>query len=188
MKRTLKIFAISAFAAVLLSSCDLDLFPTYAIAYQEDAQMIANATDLTAYEKGVFATFRSIQYDEYSMTEEIQCDAFNATTGYGNRWGGVHRGDKSFTTTDYYVLDFWGANYVAIKNYNILLGAIDNVPESIAAKAKIVKGETAFFRAFSYLNLARHFAKDYDPATAETDLCVPLVSFTTRMKSLPALP
>lgn len=175
MKRTIKIFAISAISALLLSSCDLDLFPTSAIAYQEGAQMITNSNELTAYEKGVFASFRSLFYGEYSMTEDIQLDGFNATVNYGNNWGGVHRGDNSFTSSDYYVRDYWGANYLAIKNYNILLATIDNVPENIAVAAKIVKGETCFFRAFSYLNLVRHFAKDYDPATAETDLGVPVV-------------
>lgn len=175
MKRTIKIFAISATAAVLLSSCDLNLFPTNAIAYQEGAQMINNATELTSYEKGVQASFRGCLYGEYSMTQDLQCDGFNATIGYGNNWGGVHRGDNSFTSSDYYVRDFWAANYTAIKNYNVLLGTIDSVPEDIVDKAKIVKGETYFFRAFSYLNLVRHFAKDYDPATAETDLGVPVV-------------
>lgn len=174
MKRTIKIFAITA-AAVLLSSCDLDLFPTNAIAYQEGAQMITTKDELTAYEKGILASFRGSLYGEFSMTEDIQCDAFNATVGFGNNWGGVHRGDNSFTSSDYYVRDFWGVNYIAIKNYNILLAAIDNVPEDIAADAKIVKGEACFFRAFSYLNLVRHFAKDYDPATAETELGVPVV-------------
>ncbi len=173
--KTIKIFALSAFAAVLLSSCDLDLYPTYAIAYKEGGQMITSKTELADYERGLFASFRGIQYGEYSMTEEIQCDGFNATISYGNNWGGVHRGDKSFSSSDYYVRDFWGANYIAIKNYNVLLGTIDNVPEDIAKDAKIVKGEACFFRAFSYLNLVRHFAKDYAPATADTDLGVPVV-------------
>ena len=173
-----KIFGyISSIAVTLavMTSCDLNLTPTTSIAFKEGAQMITSKTELDEYERGILSSFRSLHYGEFSMTSDICCDGFNATQNYGNNYGGVHRLDDTFKSDDYNVLDHWSANYSAIKNYNVLLEALDNLPEDLKEPSKVVAGEAYFFRAWSYLTLVRLFAKDYNPATAETELAVPVI-------------
>jgi hypothetical protein len=47
--------------------------------------------------------------------------------------------------------------------------------EELLPATDLLKGITLFCRASSYLTLARHFSADYDPATAATELSVPLI-------------
>ncbi len=169
-------YIISAVASVsLLASCNLDLYPISSIAYDEDARLIQTKANLTALENGLLGSFRSCQMGEYTIASEVEMDCFNATIDFGNNYGGIHKTDYNFTSSDYYVEDYWSANYSAIKNYNIFIAAADDVDEEIKADTQVVLGEAYFLRAASYLNLARHFAKPYKAATAATELCVPLV-------------
>ena len=139
MKKTILNICAVAVSAVLLASCNLDLFPNSAIAYDEDGQLIQTASNLKSFENGILASYRSYQNGEFYMTEEVQLDGFNATIDFGNNYGGVHKTDHNFTATDYYVEDYWSYSYSAIKDYNIMIAACDNVPEAIAADARIVK-------------------------------------------------
>ena len=174
MKRYIKI-AIAAFAgAALVSSCDLNLVPNSAISYQEDEPLIQTQSNLDALENGILSSFRARQNGGYVESVEFQFDGFNATVDYGNNYGALHKSDYNFTSSDYDVEDLWADNYASIKNYNILIAAAENVDESLAAATAVVKGEAHFFRAWSYLQLARAFGKQYS-SSASSDLCVPLV-------------
>ncbi len=174
MKTSILNLCAVALGVAAVSSCDLDLFPNNAIAYDEGGQLIQTSSNLTSLENGILSSYRSYQNGEFYMTEELMLDGFNATIDFGNNYGGVHTTDYNFTSSDYYVEDYWSYSYSAIKNYNILIAAAGNVPESLAARARTAKGEAYFFRAATYLNLARHFGKAYS-STSSTDLCVPLV-------------
>lgn len=170
------IFRILSAAAVVAvaAACDLNLAPNSAIAYVEGEPLIQTAANLTAMENGILARYRSVQNGDYVMPQEFMFDAFNATIDFGNNYGPIHKTDQNFTSADYDVEDFWAGNYFAIKDYNVLIAAADNVPDDLKEAVMVVKGEAHFFRASSYLNLARHFGKAYS-ASASTDLCVPLV-------------
>lgn len=168
-----KILTIGA-AAFVLASCDLDLTPKNAIAYQEGGQLFQTATDVDAFRTGIYASFRACQSGRYTVTEEFQLDNFNAHVDYGNNYGPIHRMDDSFTAGDYDVEAMWASNYSAIKNYNIVIASADNCAEGLEDDAALVKAEAYFFRAYSYIQLARHFGKAYS-SSADTDLCVPLV-------------
>ena len=175
MKKILKYIIVSTFTAALLSACNMNLVPINSVTYEEDGQLIQSEASLNALENGMLSSFRAIQMGTYSITSELMMDGFNATLDYGNNWGGIHRATASdFTSSDYDVEDYWAGNYSAIKNYNIFINSADDVDESLEAKRDVVLGEAYFFRAMSYLNLARHFGKAYS-STASTDLCVPLV-------------
>lgn len=170
-----KILTVTA-AALVAVSCDLDLTPRNSIAYQEDGVLFQNSNDVTSFRTGIYASFRGCQGGTYSMIEEFQLDGFNAHIDYGNNYGPLHRCDDTFNSGDYDVEDFWHYNYTGIKNYNIVIANADKSDESVRAEARLVKGEAFFFRAFSYLQLARHFGKAYDKASADKDLCVPLIT------------
>lgn len=158
-------------------SCNLDLYPDTSIPYDKDVPMIQTEEDLNGYDRGVYANFRACQSGTFKIADDVMFDAFNATTEYGNRLGGLHRLDGSFTSADEYVTDFWYSLYVSIKNYNI---AIEQVPMSTLDREIYgdaldnLMADAKAARAWSYLQLARRFGKAYNPATAATDLCVPL--------------
>ena len=176
MKRILKTIAISVSAVAVLASCDLNLVPIDSITYEEGGQLIQTEANLTALENGVLHSFRALQMGKYSLTSDLMMDGFNATLDYGNNYGSVHRVTADdFNSGDYDVRDYWMNNYIALKNYNILIAAAETANEDLKDKVDVVLGEALFCRAMSYLNLARHFGKAYNSATAATDLCVPLV-------------
>lgn len=175
MNNILKYFIVGGAAVTMLSSCDLNLLPTTSIPYEEGGELFLTENDVTAFQNGVMASYRALQYGVYTQTTEVQCDGFNATIDYGNNYGSIHRCDQTLTPGDYDTEDMWQNNYVAIKNYNIAIANADNVNEDLKASASILKGIALYCRASSYLTLTRHFGNAYDPATASTDLSVPLV-------------
>ena len=158
-------------------SCNLEQYPTSAVVYEEGARIIATRDDLLAFEAGIMNFYRAVHGGGYNVTEDVMFDGFNATAGFGNNYGSVHRLDDSFTTSDGYVESAWSNNYIVIKNYNVLIDALDqeqNIPSGTEAMAKIVQGEAYFFRAEAYLNLVRHFSPDYDP-DQDSEYGVPIV-------------
>ncbi len=176
MKNILRNILLGGVAVMLLASCDMDLAPSTQIPYDEDKPLFVVDTDVEQFQNGVLASYRSLQGGSFTQSSEVMCDAFNATVGFGNNYGSIHRTDASFTSSDSYAESMWASHYSAIKNYNIVLeGLKKGVPEGQEDYGEILKGITLFCRASSYLTLARHFGPAYDPATAEEDLCVPLV-------------
>lgn len=178
MNKISKYILLLGLGAVVLTSCNMDEAPTYAINVEEGDSLINSKGSLELMENGMLASYRSCQYGEFSQAEEIQCDGFNAASGYGNNYGGIHRSDDSFTADDYYTRDFWAYNYSAIKDYNVFLSSLELFkPASAAlqAQAKVCRGEAYFLRAASYLQLVRHYAKAYNASTASTELGVPVV-------------
>ena len=176
MKRhIIRLFAAAAALSVLVS-CNLDLYPISAVAYDEDGVLIENTTNLTAIENGILSSFRSLQNGDNMIVEDLMFNGFNATVDFGNNYGAIHKTDYNFTSSDYDVEDFWSSHYTAIKNFNIAIAntSEDKVDASFAAAAKLVQGEAYFFRAHAYLQLARHFGKAYS-SSATSDPCVPLV-------------
>ncbi len=179
MKKYSKILMSLSFVGLLMSSCSMDVKPTTATVYDpEVSALINNFEELQYYINGIYSSFRSTQYGSATMPMEFMCDGFNASAGFGNNMGGIHRTDDSFRATDYDTEYVWETNYSAIKDYNVFLEAVEEY-EAENDEAEWYKecgiGEAKFFRAFAYLTLVRHFAKDYEPSTAKTDLGVPIV-------------
>ncbi len=176
MKNILRNIIVGVVGAAVLASCDLDLRPTTAIVYDENEPIFVLASDVESFQNGILASYRALHGGTFTQSPEVMCDAFNATTGFGNNYGSIHRTDASFTPSDNYAESVWGNHYAAIKNYNIVIvGAQKQIPEGLEANVDILKGTAYFCRAYSYLTLARYFGKAYNPSTAHTDLCVPLV-------------
>ena len=174
MNKYIKLAIAAVAGAAMVTSCDLNLVPNNAIAYEEGGVLIQTQANLNSLENGLLSSFRSVQNGRYVEAVEYQFDAFNATIDYGNNYGALHKSDYNLTSGDYDVEATWEDNYTAIKNYNIFIAAADNVSEDLKSKVDVVKGEAYFFRAWSYLQLARHFGKAYG-ASSSSDLCVPLV-------------
>ena len=176
MKKTIYRLLGSAAALFMVLSCNMDLIPTSDIVYDENEPAIQKASDLTSFEQGIHAYFRSIHQSTYYYVSDIMTDGFNATVDFGNNFGPIHRTDADFTASDQDVEDVWGGYYVAISKFNQAIAAANSITDAgLKESAQTFKGYAFFYRAYAYLFLARTFGKAYNAGTAATDLSVPLV-------------
>ena len=121
------------------------------------------------------------------LGDEVQ----ESQTGYTNQYATGDYREKSFgyftwqqrvgqneSYTDYYAEnDTWTKIYYCINIANNILASVEDVPcvtEVEKEGVHKVRGEAHFLRAYYYFWLANLYGKPYNPATAETDLCVPL--------------
>lgn len=161
-----------------LTSCHMDETPTSYLVINDGDHAINSQLELETMRNGIYTSFRSTFYGDMSQPSELMCDGFNATSDYGNNYGPVHRMDASFTSSDYDTEALWKTFYSAIKDYNVYIHSAENFVKSDPSykeEAAFYTGEAYLFRAYSYMELVRHFAKAYNPSTASTDLGVPLV-------------
>ncbi len=70
----------------------------------------------------------------------------------------------------------WSSSYSAIYICNVVLDKIDEAEGDDEELRKIVKAEALAQRAYIYFMLVNEYANHYDPATADTDLGVPLLT------------
>ena len=176
MKNIIKNIFLGGALAAMLMSCDMNLTPSNSIVFEEDEPILLSKNDVIAVYNGVLASYRAVQYGSFTQSTEVMCDGFNATIGFGNNYGSIHRTDASFTTSDSYAETMWASHYAAIKNYNIAIDQASLVTdEALVPYAELLKGVALYCRASSYLTLARHFGPAFDEYTASEDLCVPLV-------------
>lgn len=162
-----------------LSSCHMDLGPADSIEVPDANNSITSELELTSMRNGVYQAFRSTFYGDNSQTSELMCDGFNYTSDNGNTYGPIHRTGPDFTSSDYDTQALWESMYSAIKDYNIFINSAQNFGEANAelkATADFYAGEALCMRAYSYMQLVRHFAKAYNTATASSDLGVPVVT------------
>ena len=160
----------------MIASCDLNLVPSTSIVYEEGKPLFLSKRDIAEFQNGVIATYRGLHYGSSWQTVEVMTECFNASIDFGNNYGFVHRLGSGFLASDDYTTGIWAGHYGAIKNYNIAIEQCDLVEdEALKADANVLKGIALFCRASSYLTLARHFSADYEPATAATELAVPLI-------------
>ena len=176
MKNIVKNILLGTSFTVILASCNLDLEPKTSIAYTPGEPVIVTANDLTQFTNGVLTTFRSYQSGFFNELDDLMCDGFNASSDYGNNYGPIHRTDNSFNSSDQDIDSYYGSYYIAINRYNNFIDQVNLIASpTLKAEATTAKGYAFLYRAFTYLQLVRHFAKDYDPTTAETDLGLPIV-------------
>ncbi|MDR0559376.1 MAG: RagB/SusD family nutrient uptake outer membrane protein [Prevotellaceae bacterium] len=159
--------------SLLCISCDLDRYPFNAI---EQTQAFQTLKDATMLNNTMYSQMRGRIYGIYSTCADIQGDLYHATIGYGNRRGSVYT--WTFVDDDYDIRDIWSGYYGALANVNNFLDNIDRIAvkdDTEKASLANLKGEAYFFRAYYYEKLVKRYAKDYEPATAASELGVPLV-------------
>ena len=175
MINKIKTFVAGSLAVMMLASCNLELAPTTSVVYDDETPLFQSEDDIQAFLFGVLASYRALCSGTFDQSSDVMCDYFNATQGFGNNYGSVHRADATFTPSDEYVESLWSSNYSAIKNYNIAIEQADQVDSTLTESAKLLKGVSLFCRASAYLTLTRYFGLVYNPDTAYEDLSVPLV-------------
>lgn len=177
MKNIFTKILLSGIALAAVVSCELDLYPNSSIVYDENESVIKSSSDLVSFENGLHIAFRGRQSSTFSYVDDLMFDGFNAATDFGNNFGPVHRTDADYNAGNSDIETCWGSNFTSITNYNIAIAAAEAlVGTDLEADALIMKGEAHFYRAFTYLYLARHFGKAYNPATAANDPSVPKIT------------
>lgn len=170
-------FLLIAVLAVTVTSCKkLDLFPASSIARDQSFQKVTDAKNWNA---GMYNFLRGRFYGGFTFSTDVQSDLLNATLDFGNRNGNPHRWGTSFLADDYTIRDVWAAYYGAITNINVALEGFSKITPANAAEAAELnkyRGDAHLARAYYYHCLMLRWAKSYNPATASTDLGVPLVT------------
>lgn len=170
-----KKYILSLLACVAFTACDMDLTPETSISTGESVQSVL---DCQKYSNLIHAEWRGYIQGSYDMDALVQSGLITATADYGNTYGAFYRWD--YTITDGAFSGCWSNNYNYIANANVLLkggqALLDGntLSENERAQVELYMGHAYFSRAFAYFELARHFCKNYEPATASSDYGVPL--------------
>ncbi len=177
MNRYIKIYTIVLSIALSTVSC-LDKYPEDAI---PESEAMTTVTDANQVVVGIYAAFKSSAlYSGYlTLLPDLQADLAQAVQGYSNTYGDVWRWD--ILSTNSQIQSVYQQLYTIIGRCNFFLEYVDQVEENIYdneawQKLTLYKGEVYFARALAYSELIKQFCKAYDPATAENELGVALVS------------
>lgn len=169
--------SIGALSLLIIASCNksqLNLNPSNEIALNESFEQ---TSDAQKWDGGMYASLRGATYGEYIMATDIQADQLNATTDYGNNYGGQHTW-AGFTADDGYISSEWSTYYSALASINVAIAGYANIKDTTTAGQASLRqylGDAYLFRAYYYHQLILRWAKAYNPTTASTDLGVPLV-------------
>lgn len=180
MKKTIKIMSLAVVLMTIVTSCELSKYPFDSI---EQSQAFHTIKDATTLDNGLYGNLRARVLGEYSYTSDVQADQLNATLDFGNRNGSPHTW-TGFLANDYNLRDIWAGYYNDLINVNNFLANVDKIPLTTPQDTAIVKntasikkykGEAYLIRAFLYHQLVLRWGPAYNPATASTDLGVPVL-------------
>lgn len=164
----------SALAVPALVSCELDQYPETSLPVEKAWSKVSDATN---FNTGLLSAMRGVTGGAYATTSEAQSDLFNLiSTGTSH----FMIANWTFTTSQFDGDIVWSGNYNLIVNANNIINNISRInvePGSIdAATLKEYKATAYFARAYAYANMVTRYCKNYDPATAETTLGLPIVT------------
>lgn len=169
-KSILKAAVLAVLAAPVFTACEFDQYPTTSI---PNEQSWVKFSDATKFNIGLHAYIRSISGKGW-YTSDLQADYYQPGKGYLNNGGTTY--DWSFTSRD--MGGMWSSMYSAINQANNFLTNCDKVtvPAADSLTMAQYKAEAYFLRAFAYEQLAIRYCQDYDPANADKQLGLPLVT------------
>lgn len=174
MKTIRNLLLIPVFAFGLFVSCDVERLPFNQIEQTEAFETMSDAESLM---NGLLIQQRNRMYGMFMHSTDVQADLLNATYEYGNVMGFPHTWE-GLLAGDYTIRDVWSGYYSALTNINNFLDNLGNIQANTDEDLAMIEtyyGQAYFLRAFYYHQLVIRWAKPYDPATASTDLGVPLI-------------
>lgn len=162
------ILYLSIFSLAVLTGCSkfLDATPKGKILPKTVADYALFLNDLTLADAGyVYCEFMTddIAYSDESLQTTQD---FRTTKSY------FWKKDLMKITEDD---PEWNGMYAHIFVTNLVLSRIGDATEGTAADKEKVAADAMILRAYYYFNLVSLFGKAYDPASAATDLAVPLL-------------
>lgn len=172
----------TAFAALLalplVSSCELDQYPTGSL---ENGQSWETFDRAKKQYIGLQSYMRAVSGGSNAYTSDIQSDLFNARQGAIDL---TRCHEWNFTNTDGIGSGLWSTNFAMVKQAHEILAHIDafDVKEPKNGQQAMQKVQVNFYKAASYFsiawaysNMVVRFCKDYEPSTAAETLGMPLV-------------
>ena len=177
MKKKYMLLSLFAVCLTTFASCDMEEVPSTSIATSE---AVRSADDCKAFREYFYARFRGYFGGGTQFTTEAMTDEVHALAQYGNYYGAFYRWEAQ--ASDGAFSSAFSTHFTTIANVNFLLEGAErllndnNISEADKTKIKLYIGEAYFTRAFAYNELAQFFCKDYDVATAATEMGIPLVT------------
>lgn len=171
-----------ALAAGVLTSCNLDTEPYGAL---PDDDTFHTPENFKSARVGLYTALKACAGGDYYVAPELQCDMFNAVSGFSNTLATMHRWE--FTTDDGTFQGVYGNALITINRANFIIDGYNKTdfsntniwdPDPSASSgedptdlglpvARKAKGDAFFTRAFALFQLAQYFCQAYDPATAD---------------------
>lgn len=172
-KYIIKALLCSALAVPVLTSCELDQYPTTSLPTEQSWQTISDASN---HQNGLLALLRG-QASGYGAAQEAQADLFNQSS-ISVSYVMLH--NWTFTTAQFDGDGLYSGNYNLIANANDILNNIDRIQFTTegdsAYYGAYTKGLAYFGRAWAYSTMAMRYCKNYTAETASTTLGLPLVT------------
>lgn len=174
-KYILKAIFCSVLAAPVLTSCELDQFPTDSLT--EEAAW-ESYTDATNQYRGLLSVLRSDVGGSNAYVSDVQMDLFNQrltspVLGKMNDW--------TFTGSPFDGDGVWANNYSVLLQANDVLAHIGKFEADATLTANQqanianIKATAFFARAYAYSSMLPFYCNDYEPETAANELGLPIV-------------
>ena len=170
-------FVVLLGGALLTTACDLDIAPADSLT---GAQMAASPTGLIDVLNGCYATMKDFPENESGRNywwgrQYFQMADFSSDdVVYGQKTTDdlnmIFRYEERAPQTGNF-RSFWSINYKIIYTTNVALATIEQ-KEDLTPEDVYLRGEANLIKAFCLHTLEKMYAKQYDPATASTDLGV----------------
>lgn len=167
--KKITLYIVSIFTMVMSGCTDLDQLPIENIQQEETFKTVEDAQ---AWTNGMYAALRENIRGAIVEAPEYQADLLNVTSYQSWAYNTIHTWDD-LTTDELIIGNIWVTTYQSITNINRALEGFDNISDQESIKFN--RGELYLARALHYSNLATLYCKAYDPATAQTDLGLPMI-------------
>lgn len=171
--KNIKNIAGGCVASLLLAGCfSLDQYPHDTIAVEDSFKTLVDAR---YWSNGMYEKLRGSTHGVYMNLSELQTDLIDIRQG--NTGGKVYTWEE-FTASEPATQSIWGEYYNSIANINVAIDGLETIKangKEEIQKLNSYKGEMYLARALYYSKLVALFCKAYDPATADTDLGLPLL-------------
>ena len=160
---------IALLLAVISSSCrkyvEVDQYGERTLKYTEDFQYLVN--NRSNFEGSYILPL--VSNDDMATTDAKHQNSMNAEIKAAYMWAPAYYGD---TQTDV----GWDNLYKSIYTCNEIIYSVSASLNGTEAQKKEIYAEALVQRAFAYLMLANQYGEMYDPAKAQTQVGIPLLT------------
>jgi tetratricopeptide (TPR) repeat protein len=133
---------------------------------------------LAHYEGLLYGTDKTVDFNYFYGTFEHTLDAVGFSSFYANEGYNAAKAYQwqpdIFRTED--VCSEWDSPCALFYTYNIVVNEVMNASDGTESQKTAVRSEARFMRAWFTYKMAQFFGKQYDAATADKDLCVPIIT------------
>lgn len=192
MKTTFKYVFLGLLMGSLATSCSEERLETNPTSSMSGSTLMGNASTALVPLNGIYRTFWTYDNTEtfgplsYAFMNDMMAEDMVLGAGGSGwfEWDVLYRHKNYFTSKSERSYNLWNDHYSWISNANYIIAA-ENTMEGDKKEVDYVIGQAYAIRAFSYFNLAQHFARTL--VGHEDEPCVPIYTepTTPETKGLP---